>query len=136
MRGSLNPLVDSYSAFFENDKISQPRFEDGMTMIEKLESEAIDTLVFQGLAGDVCVGWHALDAKKAGFRVIVVWDVTRSIKTPAVDEKGNLIPGKTSEDMMLEQLRDAGVEIINSADLPRALGIQLPKPEAAAAPSP
>jgi nicotinamidase/pyrazinamidase len=131
-----NPLVDSYSAFFENDGVSKPTFEDGTTMTEKMKSDGVDTLVFQGLAGDFCVGWNALDARKEGFRVIVLWDATRSIKAPARDPEGNIIPGKTTEDVMLEQLQAAGVEVINSADLPRVLGIKLPKPEVVRAPSP
>lgn len=74
-----NPLVDSYSCVFENDKITRPRFKDGMTLPDRLRADGIDTVLLTGIALDVCVADGACDLKDEGFRVIVVLDATAAI---------------------------------------------------------
>ena len=126
IRKGTNPMIDSYSAFYENDGATQPTFDDGSTMSEKLKENGIDTVVFTGLAFDFCVGWNALDAVKDGFEAIVVKDATRSIKAPVEikDDEGNVIRTTDTEELMLEQLAAAGVQVVEAADLPRVLGVQ------------
>lgn len=121
-----NPLIDSYSAFYENDGATQPTFDDGSTMTDKLREKGIEKVVFTGLAFDFCVGWNALDAVKDGFEAIVVKDATRSIKAPVEikDDEGNVIRTTDTEELMLEQLAAAGVQVVEAADLPRVLGVQ------------
>src|SRR5207244_3113980 len=58
-----------------------------------------------GLATDFCVGWSALDARKAGFAATVIEDATRGI-----DAGGSL--AKAWADMT-----GAGVKRIKSADI-------------------
>lgn len=109
-----DPEIDSYSAFYENDKITQPKLDDGRTLTETLRSRGIDTLVFTGLASDFCVGWHALDAIKEGFNAVVVYDATRPIAIPKSE-------GVTSETEMLDQMKAAGVKVISSSALQATL---------------
>jgi nicotinamidase/pyrazinamidase len=115
IRKGTNPGIDSYSAFFENDRVTKPRFGDNTTFAEKMRQLGVTKLVFTGLAFDYCVGWNALDAVQEGFEAIVVEDATRGI---APDTIAN----------MREQLEKAGVQIVKAADLPRALGIAQPQP--------
>lgn len=105
-----NIKVDSYSAFFENDQVSQPRLENGETLSSILKTIDVDTVVLVGLAYDFCVGFSALDARKEGFEVIVVKSATRSI-----DLDG-------SEASMDAKLSKAGVKVVaNLEDLQAAL---------------
>jgi nicotinamidase/pyrazinamidase len=62
-------------------------------------------VVVCGLARDFCVKWSAEDAGAAGFRVHVLWDLTRAIY-PEEDQ-----PNERS-------LRELEVEILESGDLP------------------
>ena len=79
LRKGSNPLIDSYSCVFENDKITRPRFPNGNTLPDQLRSDGIDTVVLSGLALDVCVRDGAIDLKKEGFRVVVVLDAAAAI---------------------------------------------------------
>ena len=106
-----NPAIDSYSGFFENDAKTQPVFDDGKTLAQTLREKGINTVVFTGLAYDFCVGWHALDAIKAGFNAIVVKDATRSIAIPGADGA----PG--TEQAMTAQLEQAGAKIVTADEL-------------------
>jgi len=107
LQKGTNSEIDSYSGFFENDKKTKPKFKNGKTLTQLLKSKDIETVYFAGLAYDFCVGWHALDAKKEGFEAIVIKDATRSIGIPVNDKN-------TTETLMDEQLKEAGVSIINS----------------------
>ena len=81
LRKGNNPNIDSYSCVFENDKKTQPRFENGMTLPEQLREDGITTVVMGGLALDVCVRDGALDLKKEGFDVVVVLDASAAISS-------------------------------------------------------
>ena len=87
-----NPDVDSYSAFFDNQKLSKTSLED---IIKK---EDVTDIYVCGIATDVCVGeygkglshfwpcsslWSASTAfhgLEQGFRTILVQDASRGIK--------------------------------------------------------
>ena len=79
LRKGDNPLIDSYSCVFENDKQTRPTFSNGNTLPEQLRMDGIDTVVMSGLALDVCVRDGAVDLKKEGFRVVVVIDAAAAI---------------------------------------------------------
>lgn len=114
LRKGTNRLIDSYSAFFENDRHTEPRFEDGQGFAEKLYQANTRSVVFSGLAFDYCVGWNAYDAAQEGFKVYVVKDATRSIDA-------------VSEAEMTAKLQAAGVQIIHSQDLPKIFAPSGPK---------
>jgi nicotinamidase/pyrazinamidase len=73
VRKGYNPLIDSYSAFFENDQKTPTGLEG------YLRTRGIPQLVMVGLATDFCVNFSAVDAAKLGFNVIVNMDLCRAI---------------------------------------------------------
>jgi len=93
IRKGYNPAIDSYSAFFENDKTTPT----GLTGY--LQTRGISTLTLVGLATDFCVNYSAVDAAQLGFKVTVCTDLCR-----AIDFDGSL-------DVALSGLKDAGVTV-------------------------
>lgn len=73
VRKGMNPEIDSYSAFFENDRVT-PTGLGGY-----LRERGIKRVFFVGLAYDFCVGYSALDAMKLGFEAFVIEDFCRAI---------------------------------------------------------
>ena len=94
IRKGSNPLIDSYSAFFENDR-KTPTGLHGY--FRSLEIEKINLV---GLATDFCVNYSAQDAAKLGYRVSVFEKMCRSI-----DINGSLALART-------EMRECGVELI------------------------
>jgi nicotinamidase/pyrazinamidase len=73
IRKGMNRGIDSYSAFFENDRTT-PTGLAGW-----LRDRGVTTLTFAGLATDYCVAWSALDAARLGFQVSVALGACRAI---------------------------------------------------------
>ncbi len=73
IRKGMNPAIDSYSAFFENDQKTPTGLEG------YLRSRGITTLTMVGLATDFCVNFSAVDAAKLGFDVTVDQALCRAI---------------------------------------------------------
>lgn len=69
----LNPLVDSYSGFFDNKK----KEDTGLTAY--LHAHNISDLYVTGLAADYCVKFTVLDALKEGFDTYLIADATRAV---------------------------------------------------------
>lgn len=88
-------MIDSYSAFFENDKTT-PTGLGGA-----LKERGITHLTMAGLATDFCVAFSALDAAQLGFEVTVHLPACR-----AIDLGGSL-------DAALQNMADAGVTLID-----------------------
>jgi len=93
IRKGYNPTIDSYSAFFENDKTTPTGLEG------YLRTRGIDTLTMVGLATDFCVNYSAVDAARLGFTVTVRQDLCR-----AIDFDGSL-------EASLEGMAGAGVTL-------------------------
>ncbi|WP_135504373.1 bifunctional nicotinamidase/pyrazinamidase [Roseovarius aestuariivivens] len=93
IRKGYNPLIDSYSAFFENDH-KTPTGLHGY-----LQTRGIDRLIMVGLATDFCVNFSAVDAAQLGYDVTLDPALCR-----AIDLDGSL--GKAMEGM-----REAGVRL-------------------------
>jgi nicotinamidase/pyrazinamidase len=91
IRKGFRPEIDSYSAFFENDRTT-PTGLDGY-----LRSRGLSDLTLVGLATDYCVAYSALDAMRLGFSVTLRTGLCR-----AIDLGGSL-------GAMTAQMRDAGV---------------------------
>ena len=94
IRKGSNPLIDSYSAFFENDR-KTPTGLDGY--LKSLEIEKINLV---GLATDFCVNYSAQDAANLGYKVSVLEKMCR-----AIDLNGSLAAAKS-------EMQDCGVEFI------------------------
>lgn len=73
VRKGFRPAIDSYSAFFENDRTT-PTGLSGY-----LKERGISRLTLAGLATDFCVAYSAIDAAKLGFSVTVAMEACRAI---------------------------------------------------------
>ena len=73
IRKGMTPGIDSYSAFFENDRTT-PTGLAGW-----LRERGIGRLSLAGLATDYCVAWSALDSARLGFAAEVVLPACRAI---------------------------------------------------------
>ena len=73
IRKGYRKAIDSYSAFFENDKTT-PTGLDGY-----LRTLNVSSLVLTGLATDFCVYYSAMDAMSLGFDVRLVLSACRGI---------------------------------------------------------
>jgi nicotinamidase/pyrazinamidase len=91
IRKGFRPAIDSYSAFFENDR-STPTGLDGY-----LRSRGVTAVTLAGLATDFCVCYSALDAARLGYAVTVALPACR-----AIDLDGSLAAARA-------QMLDAGV---------------------------
>jgi len=73
LRKGFRGNLDSYSAFFENDRTTST----GLTGY--LRERGLTRVFLAGLAYDYCVGYSALDARRAGFPAFVIRDACRAI---------------------------------------------------------
>ncbi|WP_272002490.1 bifunctional nicotinamidase/pyrazinamidase [Roseovarius sp. ZX-A-9] len=73
IRKGYNPEIDSYSAFFENDR------ETATGLHGYLQSRGISRLMLVGLATDFCVAYSAEDAAQLGYDVQVDISLCRAI---------------------------------------------------------
>lgn len=73
IRKGFRPEIDSYSAFFENDR-NTPTGLEGY-----LRTRGISKLTMVGLALDFCVNYSAVDGANLGFDVTVETEMTRAI---------------------------------------------------------
>ena len=73
VRKGFRREIDSYSAFFENDR----RTPTGLAGY--LRDRGLTDLRFVGLAHDFCVAWSALDAARLGFSATVIEGAPRAI---------------------------------------------------------
>ena len=94
IRKGSNPFIDSYSAFFENDR-KTPTGLDGY--LKSLEIEKINLV---GLATDFCVNYSAQDAANLGYKVSLLEKMCR-----AIDLNGSLAAAKS-------EMQNCGVEFI------------------------
>ena len=73
LRKGFRPEIDSYSAFFENDKQTQTGLHG------YLSERGLQDVTLVGLATDFCVAYSALDAARLGYRVTVRLNCCRAI---------------------------------------------------------
>lgn len=99
LRKGFRPEVDSYSAFFENDRTTSTGLEG------YLRERGMGRLFIAGLATDYCVAYSALDAAELGFDVTVVLDACRGI-----DLDGSL-------EAAIDTMSVAGIHFASVADL-------------------
>jgi len=99
IRKGFRAAVDSYSAFFENDRTTPTG------LAGYLRDRGFDSVVLVGLATDFCVAYSALDARRLGFATTVVTDACR-----AIDLNGSLA-------MAMTEMTAAGVKFAEAATL-------------------
>ncbi len=101
LRKGFRPQIDSYSAFFENDRVT------ATGLAGYLRERNLSRVFLAGLAYDFCVGYSALDARRLGFDAIVLRDACR-----AIDLSGSVAK-------MEAEFARAGVRLIESAEVSR-----------------
>lgn len=102
IRKGTDAATDSYSGFRNNWNPDGERPTTGLAGY--LEERGVRTVVLCGLARDYCVKWSAEDAAAAGFRALVLWDLTRPVDP-------------SSDDEVQRDLERSGVEVVSSADV-------------------
>lgn len=73
VRKGMRPDIDSYSAFFENDR----RTPTGLA--GSLRELGVKRVFLCGLATDFCVRYSALDARRLGFAAVLLQQACRAI---------------------------------------------------------
>lgn len=94
LRKGFRKAIDSYSAFFENDKATPTGLEG------YLRTREITRLTMVGLATDFCVHYSAVDAARLGFEVTVATKACR-----AIDLDGSLAAAEKA-------MSEAGITLI------------------------
>jgi nicotinamidase/pyrazinamidase len=95
IRKGFRAAIDSYSAFFENDRAT-PTGLSGY-----LRERGLKRIFMAGLATDFCVNYSALDARRLGFDTVVVGSACR-----AIDLAGSLAAAQAA-------MEAAGVQAID-----------------------
>jgi nicotinamidase/pyrazinamidase len=94
VRKGFRTEIDSYSAFFENDRTTPTG------LAGYLKERGVNSVTLVGLATDFCVAFSALDAVTHGFDTTVRMDACR-----AIDLGGSL-------EAMTARMKDAGVKLV------------------------
>jgi nicotinamidase/pyrazinamidase len=100
LRKGFHEGLDSYSAFFENDRTTPTG------LAGYLRERGVRRLWLAGLATDFCVADSAIDGAAAGFEVTVLEDACR-----AIDLDGSLAAA-------MRRMSERGVGFGRAADLP------------------
>lgn len=79
IRKGMNPEIDSYSAFYENDHTTRTG------LAGYLRDLRVNRVFCCGLAFDYCVRYSAVDARKESFTTLVIDDACRSIDMDGSD---------------------------------------------------
>jgi nicotinamidase/pyrazinamidase len=99
LRKGFRAHIDSYSAFFENDRVT------ATGLAGYLRERGFTRVFLAGLAYDFCVGYSALDARRLGFDAIILHDACR-----AIDLNGSVARIET-------EFAKAGVALVDSGGL-------------------
>lgn len=93
IRKGFRPQIDSYSGFFENDRVTPTGLEG------YLRTRGVRQVTIVGLATDYCVAYSALDATRLGFQATVLEGACG-----AIDLNGSLAAARA-------QMQAAGVRL-------------------------
>jgi len=104
VRKGFHKDIDSYSAFFENDRKTQTGLES------YLRGLGINTVIIGGIATDYCVFFSAMDCKNLGFNVIVAEDAVRGVGFP-----------EGSVEKAITTMKNAGIHFISSKEILNSL---------------
>jgi len=79
-RKGMDPEVDSYSAFYDNDH----QLSSGLSGY--LKEKEVNEVYFCGLAGDICVYYSILDALAEGFSAVLIEDASSPLYPEKFDD--------------------------------------------------
>lgn len=100
VRKGFRPEIDSYSAFFENDRATSTG------LAGYLRERGFKRIFFVGLATDFCVAYSAEDAARLGFEAFVIDDGCRGIGMPVAG-------GGTTIEAARNRLEGLGVRYVS-----------------------
>jgi len=98
VKKGVHPDIDSYSAFFDNSKLSRTALE------EIIKKELVADVYVCGIATDVCVASTAYHALELGFRTILIEDCSRGIRDDNIQQT-------------FEKVRSAHGCVVNSSEV-------------------
>jgi nicotinamidase/pyrazinamidase len=101
LRKGFRPQIDSYSAFFENDRTTATGLGG------YLRERGFTRVFLAGLAYDYCVGYSALDARRLDFPAVILRDACR-----VIDLNGSV-------DRIEAEFAAASVKVVPSRELSR-----------------
>ncbi len=96
VRKGFRPEIDSYSAFYENDR------KTATGLAGSLRERGFRRVFAAGLATDFCVKFTLLDAAAEGFEAFLIEDGSR-----AIDLEGSLAAA-------MDEMKAAGVSVVQS----------------------
>ncbi len=96
VRKGFDPAIDSYSAFYENDRKTATGLSGYM------KTRGFRRVFAAGLATDFCVHFSAVDAAREGFETLVIEDACR-----AIDLEGSLAAAR-------QAMTEAGVRMVGA----------------------
>lgn len=97
IRKGFHRGLDSYSAFFENDRKTPTGLEGWISRL------GINTVVIGGLATDYCAFYSAMDAIRLELKTIIISDAVRGVGYPEGSVK-----------FAVDQMRAAGIAFMES----------------------
>ena len=100
IRKGFRKELDSYSAFFENDRSTSTGLEGSIKQMN------IETVIMGGLATDYCVFYSAMDCRRLGFNTVIITDAVRGVNYPA-----------GSVEKAISEMKAAGIDFASSAEL-------------------
>jgi nicotinamidase/pyrazinamidase len=100
IRKGIYQYVDSYSGFWDNNRIHKTELDDF------LKTRGVDTLYICGLATDYCVKFTVMDAIDAGYKVVLIEDLCRGVNINPLDSKN-----------AIKEMKVRGAFVINYKDL-------------------
>jgi len=100
IRKGFRSDLDSYSAFFENDRNTPTGLE------KNVRDLGIETVIICGIATDYCVFYSAIDCKNLGFNTIIAEDAVRGVGFP-----------EGSIETAVSKMKEAGIQFFSSKNL-------------------
>ncbi|KAB7496021.1 Pyrazinamidase/nicotinamidase [Armadillidium nasatum] len=115
VKKGTDPDVDSYSAFWDNNKLSYT------SLNEELQKRNITDVFVCGIAYDVCVGATATHANEAGYRTILIEDACRGVSEEDIRATKEAI--KANNGLIIQSSKVK--YLVNGKDRPPQLGMKL-----------
>jgi len=100
IRKGFRRELDSYSAFFENDRKTPTGLEGWIKFL------GIETVIMGGLATDYCVFYSAIDCKNLKLKTIIASDAVRGVGIPEGSVK-----------KAVSAMENAGIEFHSSKEI-------------------
>jgi nicotinamidase/pyrazinamidase len=100
IRKGFHNDLDSYSAFFENDRKTKTGLDSFLTGL------GIETVIIGGIATDYCVFFSAMDCKTLGFNTIIASDAVRGVGFP-----------EGSVENAVTTMKNSGIKFIPSKEI-------------------